>query len=196
MQIGLVGGARKVVTPVKPSMRLSILICSLEERQASLQRLVNRLQVQRKPNVEILVEVDNRKITIGEKRNILLKKATGDYIAFVDDDDLVSEDYTQKILAGVKTSPDCIGIVGIVEFQQKHIQRYFIHTIQCKTWYEKDGVYYRCPNHLSPVKRELALKVMFPHKSVGEDMDYSLRLRPLLKTEVMIDGVIYYYLTN
>jgi hypothetical protein len=54
-------------------------------------------------------------------------------------------------------------------------------------------VYYRCPNHLNPIKREIALQVMFPELSRGEDRDFSMRVKRLLKKEEYIDGIIYFY---
>ncbi|SCM92825.1 Uncharacterized protein BWINRASL_01028 [Bacillus mycoides] len=43
-------------------------------------------QAQNKP-VEILVLLENKKRTTGEKRNILVEQAKGEYVAFVDDDE-------------------------------------------------------------------------------------------------------------
>jgi hypothetical protein len=54
-------------------------------------------------------------------------------------------------------------------------------------------VFFRRANHLSPVKRELALQAMFPDQSNAEDKEYSGRLNPFLKTEVKIDKSIYHY---
>lgn len=51
----------------------------------------------------------------------------------------------------------------------------------------------RVPNHLIPIKREFALKTMFLEKSFGEDTDYGLRVRRLLKTEYRIEEPLYHY---
>jgi hypothetical protein len=56
-------------------MTLSILICSLWERAGDLARLLRVLDPQLTPDVELLIEVDNREKTTGAKRNILLEKA-------------------------------------------------------------------------------------------------------------------------
>ena len=37
--------------------------------------------------------MDNRSIEIAEKRNALLEIATGDFLTFLDDDDLVGSNY-------------------------------------------------------------------------------------------------------
>ena len=181
-------------------MRLSILICTIPGRESSLETLLHFLYEQKTDEVEILVEKDNKKITTGAKRNILLKKAQGDYIAFVDDDDMVSNDYIPKILEAIKTNPDCCGIEGVISNSRRGWDRKFVHSIKHNKWFQdkRDGnvVYFRCPNHLSPVKRSLALKVMFPDITQGEDRIYSFALLKLLKTEVYINGPIYHYLTG
>lgn len=173
-------------------MKLSILICTLESRRKWLARLFKRLEPQRCGDVEILTDKDNGEVSIGVKRNRLLEQATGDYICFVDDDDLVATDFVQRILEAVKTEPDCVGMEGIITFDGRK-PRKFIHSLRYKSWYEKDGIYYRNPNHLSPVKRSLALQVRFPDKNNGEDHDYSQRLLPLLATEVYLENPIYFY---
>ena len=175
--------------------KLSILICSIKGRESSLNKLLVVLDKQKTDDVEILIEVDDKQISIGAKRNILLKRAKGDYISFVDDDDMVAEDYVSKILKAIETNPDCCGVEGYVIHKRRRKSSKFIHSIQYKEWFEKKGIYYRCPNHLSPVRRELALRVMFPNLSYGEDRIYSNSLLKFLKTEVYIDGQIYYYQT-
>lgn len=59
-------------------------------------------------------------------------------------------------------------------------------------------IYLRKTNHIAPVKRELALKAMFPNISNAEDKAYSEALNPYLKTETIILEQMYHYryLTN
>lgn len=177
-------------------IRLSILICSLEKRQKQLTALLQDLNEQKTDEVEILINVDNRQKTTGMKRNELLLRAAGDYIAFVDDDDKVAKDYIPRILKAISSNPDCVGMEGLITFASKGITRKFIHSIKYKTWFEKDSIYYRCPNHLNPVKRKLALKAGFPEITVGEDHEYSKNLLPLLTTEEYLENPIYFYLTS
>jgi hypothetical protein len=173
---------------------LSILVCTLVSRRHLLLPLLELLNRQSTPQVEVLVNADDGTKPIGTKRNELLDQAHGNYVAFVDDDDLVSEDYVHRILAAVRSSPDCCGLEGIVTFDGRNPRR-FIHSMKYDHWFEKDGVYYRPPNHLSPVKREIALQVMFPDISFSEDRDYSMKILRLLASEVHIDSPIYYYRT-
>lgn len=175
-------------------MKLSILICTIVGREKSLTCLLDALKKQTNKQVEVLFESDNKKITTGAKRNILLKKAQGDYICFVDDDDMISEDYVSKILKALETNPDCCSLQGrLIRGKATNL---FIHSLQYDSWFEKNSIYYRYPNHLNTVKRELALQVMFPDKTHGEDKHYSDNLFLLLKTEVKIEGIIYFYLAG
>lgn len=173
--------------------KLSVLICSLESRKRFLDRLLERINPQtNNDQVEIIIDVDKGERTIGKKRNDLLHKAKGSYISFVDDDDLVAPDYVKRIIEATRTDPDCVGMEGIITFDGRNPKK-FIHSLRYREWFEKKGIYYRNPNHLSPVKRELALQVMFPEINMGEDQDYSMRLLPFLKTEKYISGPIYFY---
>lgn len=176
-----------------PMIKLSILICTVPNRKKELDRLLKVLEVQMVPEVEVLTFSDNFEWSIGEKRNELVKDASGEYVAFIDDDDLVSYDYISSILKATKDNPDVIGITGIITTNGKNPKK-FIHSATVKEWCEKDGIYYRCPNHLNPVKRSLAIQVPFPSKCYGEDKDYSLKLLPLLNTEIEINHPIYFYL--
>lgn len=176
--------------------KLSILICSIAGREASLNKLLGSIKKQMNNQVEVLVKKDNQEISVGAKRNILLKKARGEYICFVDDDDMISDDYVSKILKALKSGPDCCSLEGRRIQQRKGGQQSFFHSLTYSSWYKRNGVYYRSPNHLNTVRRSLALQVKFLDKNTGEDHDYSKRLLPLLKTEKPVKGVIYYYLTG
>jgi len=97
------------------------------------------------------------------------------------------------ILEAIQSNSDCIGISGIIttngrDQRQWHISKEYGH------WHTApDGTYLRTPNHISPVKRELALQAGFPEIPFGEDAEYSRRLLPLLKTETIIKENIYHY---
>jgi glycosyltransferase involved in cell wall biosynthesis len=132
--------------------------------------------------VEIIVEGDAGEMTVGKKRNILLEKASGDYVCFVDDDDMVPDYYVSHILAAIGTewlsypvlnyvdvraeqnavvthhkNPDVVGLKGHYTVGDGKPQT-FIHSLRYKEWKTVDGIYQRNPNHLNPVRRELALK--------------------------------------
>jgi hypothetical protein len=95
--------------------RLSILILTLKSRESMFDRLLSVLgpQCEGLP-VEIIVEKDDGESCIGDKRNRCLDRATGDYIAFIDDDDLVHDEYVELILNGIETGADCIGFKSLI----------------------------------------------------------------------------------
>lgn len=162
-------------------------------RKESFYKLLDSLNYQlcTTQGVEILSD-DSMSYNIGIKRNALLKRAKGEYVVFIDDDDEVSPDYINLILIAIKFNPDCIGINGSITTNGLNSMKWYISMFY-KRWFTNKGIYYRTPNHISPVKRELALQAMFPEISHAEDYEYSMRLLPLLKTEYIISEPIYTY---
>lgn len=172
------------------SIDLSILICHLYTRDVGPLLKKLKLQTDNRP-VEIIVNGDNGELTIGSKRNELIRAAKGNYICFIDDDDDVSCDYTSSILSAIEKKPDVIGIEGEITFDNKKTK--FYHSIDYQGWYTGIDGFYRTPNHLNPVKKSIAENIMFPEIDFGEDRKYSDRLIRVVKSEVYIDRQIYFY---
>jgi hypothetical protein len=175
-------------------MRLSILICHMRSRAALLEELMELLEPQLNDITEVLV--DSGPGTVGAKRNRLLAQATGEYVAYVDDDDRISEIYVPGILNALRANPDCVGIRGYL-IQGGSVKGMFEHSIRYKSWENVDngGIlrWVRPPNHLNPVKASIARAAGFPEISHGEDQAYSEAIRGLVNTEVMINVPIYLY---
>lgn len=174
------------------SPRLSILICHLKDRAEVFSPLLRKLNVQIKtsPLADILIN-DREDLSIGQKRNELLFFAGGKYVAFIDDDDDVSDDYVTSIIKATETAPDCVGIEGLLVSNAGNFL--FKHSCRYQGWYTAPECFYRTPNHLNPVKRVIARGIGFPDKNNGEDQWYSDRLRRALRTEVYVDHPIYFY---
>jgi glycosyltransferase involved in cell wall biosynthesis len=128
------------------------------------------------------------------RRNELLQRAAGEYICFIDDDDRIADNYIELVMAGIATNPDCCSLNGIITTDGKN-PKPFKHSIDYKEFFERDGVYYRCPNHLNTVKTELARQCPFPDWDRSEDSNYAFQLRDkgLLKVEYKIEPVLYFY---
>jgi len=170
-------------------MKLSILICSVDNRLNELNLLMPTLC---REDVEVLWLGDNRKMTIGEKRNWLLSMAKGEYVVFVDDDDRLEPDYVDELLLG------CIHDSDVICFNVMYSP---INGEPMPVYYSsryvdenKDGFFLRAPNHLMCFKRELALRIMFIETNFGEDNDFAARIKPLIKSEWQINKVLYHYL--
>jgi glycosyltransferase involved in cell wall biosynthesis len=176
--------------------KLSILICNLVGRETSLNNLLDIINDQTTPDIEVLVDTDNREVTTGEKRNRLLEAAKGEYVAFVDDDDTISDNYCSLILNAIESKPDVVGMKGIYYVSGVYVG-VFEHSIKYRSWQTLNGnIFLRNPNHLSPIRREYSLMAKFPCITFAEDKEYSTRLLPLLKTEVMIETPIYNYMAT
>ena len=132
--------------------------------------------------------------TTGKKRNHLLTLSKGKYVVFIDDDDEIVENYIELILAALEQHPnvDCVGMRGYVTFDGQRRKDWSI-SINHQYWHETPQQYLRTPNHISPVKREIAMTIMFPDLTIGEDKVYSDGIYPLLKNEVYIDQHLYHY---
>jgi hypothetical protein len=181
-----------------PAPGLSICICTLPARRVQLDRLLDHLwaQILTKCPRGVEVVVDSREgITIGQKRQALLERARGAFVAFIDDDDLVAFNYIERVVSALQTSPniDCVALNGIITTDGERPER-FEHSLKYTEWGKTDGIHRRSPNHLNPIRRELALKASFPSVNHAEDFEYSKRLLPLLKNEVST-GIqpLYYY---
>ena len=118
--------ARKARTSAvtKNKIRLSIIIPAYNA-EPYLSELLDRLDPQMTKDVECLIIDDGSKAAVhsdykwakvfrqenqgcSTARNAGIDKAKGDYISFIDADDLVSEDFISKILEKTKDEPDVI----------------------------------------------------------------------------------------
>lgn len=187
-------------------MLLSILIPSLNERASTLTKLLREIEEQifvtcSSEIVEIIVEMDNREITTGAKRNSLLKKASGEYVVFIDDDDWISMSYLRRILIALESKPDVIGFNGWMETNGQNRQLWYISKdfpYETRRGLNGQISYLRFNNHLSPIKREIAQQIGYKDITIGEDYDYAVRLKEsgLIKTEVRIEKELYHYHYN
>jgi len=178
---------------------LSILILTLPTRIDSYATLIKTLNQQVIQNnlmsrVQILSLCDTKEISVGEKRNILLNKSCGKYVCFIDDDDLIAPDYVIKLMNAINSNADVITFCG--EYIQNTITTPFSISIVHRGNYNHPNIFYRLPNHLCPVKREIALSSMFTDKNFGEDSDYAERINKHIKNEFHIQDKLYFYMYN
>jgi len=178
-------------------MKLSILLCSVSARLYKLYALIEHLEKQTTNlPVEILWLGDNKKMSVGEKRNKLLQMAKGDYICYIDDDDWVSDDYIDCILKALETNPDTVCFECQYSNAETLVEN---HVYFNRRNFNKDeddkGIRYRMVNHLNPVKRSIAIKIGFEEKNFSEDTAYAIKLwnSRLMNTDVTIPKILYHY---
>lgn len=179
-------------------MKLSVLIpvipCYEQQFQTLSQHLINQIKGR---EVEILHSHDKRQLdggrSTGFRRQQLLECAMGDYIAFIDADDWVNDWYIDEMLNACSSGADCFAINGIMTTNGLHETKWFIS----KDYQNHDRVegnktvYYRRTNHITGVKRSVALAAGFPDKSNAEDKFYSDKL--ILRSEFKIERPMYWY---
>ena len=180
---------------------LTILVPTLACRDKFYARLEQCLMPQLGTDVELLKLRDDGEQTIGAKRQRLLESAVTPFVAFVDDDDLVAPDYCQRIISGIREhDPDVIGF-RLAQFDDGDLSARTIHSVTAKSWHSQwiPGQlpqHYRTPNHLNPVRREMALSIGYDDtRNWGEDSLYSEQLfeRYPDMREHFIDAELYLY---
>jgi len=178
----------------------SILICTIYVFSHLFEPLYSNLQEQIKrfgleDRVEIVCYLDNRgEHSIGEKRNWLLQNCNGRYVNYLDDDDIIHEDYIKLIYDALAEEPDCVELVGIMKRADGR-ERKFVHSMHNATCSRKENTDYRPVTHLNTMKYEIAVQAVFPEISRGEDTRWWMRLHQvnLFKKEAPIDVVYYTY---
>jgi glycosyltransferase involved in cell wall biosynthesis len=173
--------------------KLSILIPTVPERIEQCAKLIAKLNAQNvKGDAEILWFGDNRTRTIGAKRNALLTQARGQYVAFCDDDDDVSDNYIEKICSVTHK-------VDVITFEQQAIWNDEHGLVEFNINYPVDGVWInqgttqRYPWHCCAWSREIAQRGVFTEKNWGEDVDWVMQVHGKAKQSAHIPSVLHYY---
>ena len=179
-------------------MKWSILILTQPSRAAYLMRLKSVLlpQIEGNPEVEVVERMFVRGMTRGQNRQAMVDECAGEYINFVDDDDLVAKDYVSSILP-LLDGVDYIGFqvqlyYGGPESGIKDVPTF--HSLRYPQWSSTNGGHYRDISHLNPIRRDLALQVKIEGDG-NEDVVFADRMRTLgiVKTEHYVDKVMYHY---
>lgn len=183
-------------------MLWSILIPTIPERADLLSKLVAELehQIGTKP-VEVLTFLDNKKRSIGRKRNSLIKSAKGKYISFVDDDDWVSSNYVSRIIEAIENNHE--DVISFTEIREgSGIERMMtVHSLDAgdgsmtvaEPYYGERSYWTGLPSHLCVWRRSLAKKVKFENKSWGEDFGWMKKMADIAKTHFVIEEHLYTY---
>lgn len=181
---------------------LSILIPTVVGREKGFDALFVKIyklaQVAGHGLVSIVWERDNKEITIGEKRELLYKKATSLYSWQIDDDDDISDNAISLILEAIKQEPDCITFEEHCTIDGGFFSSN--HSLDYPDWEGNgdkrfpDGFHYhRTPFFKDVIKTEIARSIPIEHIRFGEDHKWAQALKPHLKTEVHIPEYIYFY---
>jgi glycosyltransferase involved in cell wall biosynthesis len=147
------------------------------------------------PNeIELIVLVDNKSRTIGEKRQALKSMARGKYFCMIDDDDAVMDTFCDDLVDAIKnvdvdvisfdSVADIDGKVGVIEMSLEHKEN---------EQFKPDGVTHRPPWHMCAWKRDIFQKCKFDTGMYGEDWTFVERCLWIATTEHHIDKVLHKY---
>ena len=175
----------------------SVLIPTIPGREASLQSLLASLReklarIAPHLRVEYCINFDTREKSIGKKRQELLQGAKGKYMAFIDDDDAITDAYIEDLRDTIAGQFHVMRLRG-------QIQQYtFTHSLTSSltSMMAEGEVFLRPPNHLNPMLTDVGKLVPFGDAVRGEDLDWTIRLAKagFLEREYQSDASRIHYL--
>ena len=187
-------------------MKLSILIPTLPQRKKMFNILRKNLTSQidfvhsTHPSlgqVEILFDSSKKflkgGLSVGAKRDALKCRATGEYLVFVDDDDMIAPNYLESILRLMESNPDIITFRslyksstywGIVDMNLNHAENEQMND---------STIVKRQPFHVCPIRTSIAQQHSFPDINNGEDWGWMVKVLTDCKTQSHSDQILHQY---
>jgi hypothetical protein len=178
-------------------MQLSILIPSIPSRWDRARKLYTKISAMCEgKDIEVLLFMDNKKRTVGGKRDALVQMSKGKYFMFVDDDDdLVSVD---EIYQATFQDVDVITFKQLCKNKDKTS---FLVTFgignknETNETQRNSGIYLDCkrpPYHICAWNQKFKVH-RYPEISYGEDWVWVQKCLPEANTEVFIDKILHRY---
>lgn len=164
--------------------KLTLMVLTQPTRGMFLDRLIRELGPQLY-NYQGIVSLDIKmcdpSIGVGENRQLLREQAEGQYSCFVDDDDLLADDYLDRV----------VPLLDGVDYIGFYLQRFddFVPTIRVKHSLTEGNI-----SHINPILTEKALTVPMSG-GFGEDRRWwnPIKESGIVQTENFIDGTMYFY---
>lgn len=183
--------------------KLDVLILTQPSRLLFLGQIMLGLgkQLWNHSNVNVIMRVYDKELTLGENRNILRNKSSAEYIMFLDDDDWLAPDFFNRVMPHLHDNVDYIGFRVQCYCTHLNWTKYgeTFHSLEyggrAAPWAREGNRFFRDLVHTNPIKRELAMQAAFDG-GFGEDARWAAKLRKLgiVKTQFYIDDVMYHYL--
>lgn len=187
---------------------LSVCVLTTGWRQAKFRALMDVLLPQAKQfGAEVIGLYNHGEYRVPVMRQRLLESASREYVAFVDDDDMVSPDYIYEIYKALEHEPDTVGFQVRLQLRDQLSVCSWVEARRagfkdcgqpgCDTCIRgvKDGVWHEPWGIMTPTRTKLARICRFDTYAgrVGEDGWFRNQILPLLRHEVYIPCVLYHY---
>lgn len=185
-------------------MILSILIPTTPDRKKMFTRLFNELHRQLEymntfhpslGEIEIIVD-DSKKflqggLSIGKKRESLVKRAAGKYLCFVDSDDFISPNYMETLVRLCHEDKDVICFNNISKLD--NFWMVVNMSLDNDNQQAEPGIVKRKPWHICPVRSEFAKLHNFPDSNYGEDWTWMEQVLSHCKTQSVSNAILHQY---
>ena len=180
----------------------SVMIPSLVGREAGLKNVMDsiREKISRlapEIRVEYCVDIDNREVSIGIKRERMLQAARGKYSSFIDDDDDITDAYIEDLRETIRGNYHVMRLYGQIK------QYKFVHSTEMglsspMATSGENPVFQRPPNHLNPMLCDVAKLVHFKNAVHGEDLDWAITMlkNGFLQNEYRREPIQVHYIYN
>lgn len=186
-------------------MTLSIVMITVPDREKEFEQIVDKVrgQISYCESVHptlggvqlVIVKTDkynNGGPTIGAKRSVGLRKSTGKYVCWLDDDDDIAPDYVETILRLAQSDADVLTFNNISRFDS------FWCVVQMSLHIAYDdqvepGFVWRRPYHVCAFKRELIEDLQFPDANWDEDTGFIGEALKRCKTQARSNRILHEY---
>lgn len=183
-------------------IRLTICIPTVNGREEVCKKLIEEVNRQIAENnldreIQVIVDKDNKQVSIGEKRNRMYKISKGLFTVQIDDDDWIAPDYVKLCHEATYEPVDCIGYQEYCTFNGINPQKSDM-SIKYPRWNDFNPPvngfdHARTPFCKTPIKTTICQKVGVKDMRWGEDHDFAKRIYPFLKREHYINKSMYFY---
>lgn len=191
---------RKAVNFTMPYLTISIPTVSGRESKfgklmAEAERQKSQLE---SPNwVEIIYEKDNKEISIGAKRDMLLRRSRGLFTQMIDDDDMPSKDALFTFTWIIRNKPNIthIGFIEDCTFNGKD-QTPVDRSAKYDKWGDNVNGFkhVRTPDNKNPIRTTLCIAAGgYADMRYGEDEEFSKRILKYLTNEAYVNRAMYHY---